>query len=146
MRLMHQVVIHHTASPRARTTVADVRRWHVEERGWRDIGYHFLVGADGRPQRGRPVDEQGAHVRGHNADTIGVCVIGAFSTEAPTEAQVVGLAGVLAALCVLYRIDPREGIVAHRDLAATDCPGDALYARMDEIRQRVLSDLEALDL
>ncbi len=55
--------------------VNDVRRWHLQ-RGFRDIGYHFLVLLDGTIQQGRPLAEAGAHCTGHNANSIGVCYVG----------------------------------------------------------------------
>ena len=56
--------------------VREIKRWHVQENGWSDIGYHYLISRDGQVRKGRPVEKAGAHTRGHNSDSIGVCLIG----------------------------------------------------------------------
>lgn len=53
----------------------EIRDWHLEK-GWRDIGYHYVIRRDGSLEKGRDVSEAGAHVKGRNADTIGVCMVG----------------------------------------------------------------------
>lgn len=59
----------------------DIRSWHTTPkkdggRGWRDIGYHLVILLDGSVKEGRPFEEMGAHVRGHNDNSIGICLIG----------------------------------------------------------------------
>lgn len=83
MRTINEIIIHCADTPRSwmdgRSTaekVAEIRRWHVEERGWSDIGYHYVIDVDGTVKEGRPVDRTGAHVAGHNANSIGICLIG----------------------------------------------------------------------
>lgn len=56
--------------------VKEIRRWHVEERGWRDIGYHYVIKRDGTIQQGRPDNVQGAHAAGYNKDSLGICLVG----------------------------------------------------------------------
>jgi hypothetical protein len=58
--------------------VAEIKRWHVEDRKFSDIGYHYIIDRNGAIANGRPVDRAGAHVLGHNANSIGVCLIGGF--------------------------------------------------------------------
>jgi hypothetical protein len=50
-----------------------IRHWHVSENGWADIGYHFVIEGDARIRQGRSIDTVGAHVRGHNMGTLGIC-------------------------------------------------------------------------
>jgi hypothetical protein len=83
MRKIDEIVVHCTATPanwregqKTPTKVAEVKRWHTDERGWSDIGYHFLIDRDGTTVGGRPVTRKGAHVRGHNDYTIGVALFG----------------------------------------------------------------------
>ena len=72
-----RLIIHCSATrPDQRVTVADIRRWHVDDRGWSDIGYHGIVQRDGTLEYGRSVRRMGAHVRGHNRDSLGLCLIG----------------------------------------------------------------------
>ncbi len=75
-RRIDEIIIHCSATPAGRDVrVADIRRWHVEERGWRDVGYHFVVCLDGRIERGRPLWKAGAHCMGHNSHSVGVCYV-----------------------------------------------------------------------
>lgn len=85
------IVIHCTATPatwRAADTslqrVEAIRQMHITERGWRDIGYHWLIDRDGRLLPGRRETEIGAHVAGHNSGTIGVSLFGG-STSQPRD-------------------------------------------------------------
>ena len=77
MREIDEIILHCSATPEGRHhDVADIRRWHVDGRGWSDVGYHFCILLDGTVEAGRPVSRQGAHVKGHNKTSIGVCYIG----------------------------------------------------------------------
>lgn len=83
MRTINEVIIHCADTPRSwmanRSTVekvAEIRRWHVEEHGWADIGYHYVIDVDGTVATGRDINRAGAHVAGHNANSIGICLIG----------------------------------------------------------------------
>lgn len=89
MRHIDEIIIHTTAtSPNWRAghptadKVAEVRRWHVDDNGWSDIGYHFLIDRDGTVAPGRPVARAGAHVRGHNANSIAIALFGGRGSSA----------------------------------------------------------------
>jgi len=72
MRDIDKIIVHCTATPEGRhTTVDDVRRWHLD-RGWSDIGYHFLIYLDGSLHSGRPIEHPGAYCKGHNKGSIGI--------------------------------------------------------------------------
>ena len=62
--------------------VAEIRRWHVQQRRWRNIGYHWVIDRDGAVAPGRPETEIGAHVEGHNRGTIGICLLGGYGAKA----------------------------------------------------------------
>ena len=83
MRHIDEIVIHATATnpnwyadKDAADVVKEIRRWHTTERGWSDIGYHFLVHRNGQIAAGRPITRSGAHTRGHNKSTIGIALVG----------------------------------------------------------------------
>lgn len=83
MRHINEVIIHCSDTPpkwmqgaKLDDQIAEIRRWHVEERGWSDIAYHYIIGRDGSVGFGRPLETAGAHTKGHNANSIGVCLIG----------------------------------------------------------------------
>lgn len=76
MRQIDEIIIHCSATPEGRrVTVAEIDRWH-RERGFRSIGYHYVVYIDGSVHEGRPVDQAGAHCSGHNGRSIGICYVG----------------------------------------------------------------------
>lgn len=120
------VVIHCSATPAGRdVTAAEIRRWHTSERGFADIGYHFVVRIDGTVEPGRPLDKAGAHCRGHNTHSIGVCYVGGAdsslkSADTRTPAQHVALDSLLGRLREAF---PGVEVKKHRELARTLCPG-----------------------
>ena len=84
MRKINLIVVHCTATPEGRdVTVADIDRMH-RARGWKKIGYHYVVYRDGSVHEGRPVNEVGAHVYGHNANSIGVVYVGGVAKDGKT--------------------------------------------------------------
>ena len=134
MRPISEIIVHCTATrpewmaaSKTSDKVAEVRRWHIADRGWRDIGYHFLIDRDGTVAKGRPVDQVGAHVQGHNAGTIGVSLFGGHGSAATdkfaehyTARQDQALRGLIAALTATYKITKVSG---HNEYAAKACPG-----------------------
>lgn len=64
-------------------SVADIRRWH-KARGFVDVGYHYVVYLDGSVHEGRPLAQVGAHCRGHNAHSVGVCYVGGLAADGRT--------------------------------------------------------------
>lgn len=77
MRKIDEIILHCSATPEGREhDVEDIRRWHVDGRGWSDVGYHYIILLDGTVQAGRPVNIQGAHCKGQNKTTVGICYIG----------------------------------------------------------------------
>lgn len=81
MSRFHTIVIHCTATREGQEiTVDQIRKWHTDPkprgRGWSDIGYHFVVMLDGSVEVGRPLTRNGAHVLGHNTNTIGIVYVG----------------------------------------------------------------------
>lgn len=136
-----KIIVHCSATPPSwmeesspEAKVAEIRRWHVEERGWRDIAYAEVIDRDGTRVKGRDLDgdgdtweEIGAHTYGENDDSIGICLIGGHGSRANddfhdhfTKAQEVSL------LQAIDRIHDRYGPLAvegHNDYAAKACPG-----------------------
>ena len=76
MRDINKVIIHCADTPPEMDIGAEeIRQWH-KDRGWSDIGYHFVIRRDGTIENGRDVSKTGAHARGNNKDSIGVCLVG----------------------------------------------------------------------
>ena len=128
MRQINKIVIHCSDSPQGRGDDADtIHRWH-KERGFDGIGYHVVVLEDCEVQRGRPDYWEGAHVKGHNHDSIGICMIGQGSY---TNAQLDSAAAVTAAYLNEY---PEAKVVGHCELdSSKTCP----MTDMDDFRLRV---------
>ena len=119
-----KIVIHHSASSR-NTLPADIKAWHLD-RGFSDIGYHFVIGARGGITRGRPIWEMGAHVKGHNKGAIGVCVTGDNTKEGSNwiASQIFALEMLIKQLHVIFGPLP---IMGHNQLnPKTECPGVGL--------------------
>lgn len=126
MRKIELIVIHCTASPNGRpVSVQTVREWH-KARGFRDIGYHYLIDTDGTVGKGRDESDMGAHATGNNARSIGVCLVGGvggpdrLNPGLYTPAQWDALRGLVGALLERY---PRAKVMGHRDLSP-DLDGD----------------------
>ena len=74
---IEKIIIHCSATPENREVDTEtIRGWHMNENGWSDIGYHFVIELDGTIKEGRPIDRQGAHTKGHNKNSIGICYVG----------------------------------------------------------------------
>jgi N-acetylmuramoyl-L-alanine amidase len=125
MRKINKIIIHCTATPEGRPhTIADITRWH-KERGFNDIGYHFVVGLSGETWPGRTLEIPGAHAQWHNADSIGVCYVGGMSANMirPKDTRTsLQKESMLILLRSLKRRFPEAEIIGHRDVAQKDCP------------------------
>ena len=121
-RMINLVVVHCADTPPDRDVdAAEIRRWHTEERGWSDIGYHWVIKRDGEIEPGRPEERNGAHVKGHNKNSIGVCLVGGGHGRFNyTWKQLEALGHLLQQLAARY---PSVKIRGHCDLdAAKTCP------------------------
>lgn len=124
MRKIDKIILHCTATPEGReVTVADVTAWH-KERGFRTIGYHYLVYLDGTVVSGRREEEIGAHCLGQNAGSIGVCYVGGLDSrgkpkDTRTAAQRVALRNLVEGLQRRY---PHATLHGHNEFAAKACP------------------------
>jgi hypothetical protein len=106
---------------------AEIRRWHMQDRGWRNIGYHWLIDFDGQRAAGRPETDIGAHVVDHNRGTIGICLIGGHGADADDmfgEHFTAPQARTLRALITDIRSRTQIAkVTGHNDYAAKACPG-----------------------
>jgi hypothetical protein len=172
-----KLTVHHTdtanGDPDPAATVRAIYRYHAIDRGFGDIGYHYLVAEDGRVFEGRWSGTDGdpahdtagnvvtaAHVSGWNSGNVGIALLGTLTTQGPTTAARSSLESLLADLAGRHRIDPQASgtythpvngatwtgpnVPGHRDFAATECPGGALYAQLPSIRSAVAARLAGL--
>ena len=103
-----------------------IRQMHIKERGWRDIGYHWLIDRDGTVLPGRKETEIGAHVVGHNAGTIGICLIGGaggMETDSFADHFTPDQETALGSLCRdIMRRTAIIRITGHNQYARKACP------------------------
>lgn len=118
---IYAIVIHHSACEDR--TVGEINSMHIN-RGFAGIGYHFYVTKSGRVYMGRPVEFIGAHCKGHNKHTIGICLEGDLTKRRATEPQ---LQALFVLIKYLYNKYPTiTETYEHRQLAPTLCPGYAI--------------------
>lgn len=132
MRQITQIIIHCSATPEGKDyTVADIDRWH-KARGFKMIGYHYVIYRDGSIHTGRPLEMVGAHCTGHNTHSIGICYIGGIApngrakdTRTPAQKE------ALRKLIYDLRHQPPSPLIphpsslevhGHREFANKDCP------------------------
>ena len=118
-------IILHTAAWPGDPSVEDIRRVHVQENGWADIGYHFVIRKDGTIENGRPIYKVGAHCKdqGMNHRSVGICLSGHHDHEFLEGNQKAALFSLLNDLVAQYEI-PIPNILGHRETGANKtCPG-----------------------
>lgn len=139
-------IVLHCSATRDSGTVSwnAIRRYHVETRGWRDIGYHFGIEQVGEKLailRGRNTYDAGAHCRagGYNSHSIGVCLVGDYDEYPPDPYRMNVTVDLLTKLCFILSI-PAKNIIGHREKEpGKTCPG--LAWNLDRLRARVYNNL-----
>lgn len=124
MRKIKEIIIHCSATVDGKDyTVADIDRWH-RAKGYRKIGYHFVIYRDGSIHAGRPKAEIGAHCLGHNTYSIGICYIGGLSKEQkPKDTRTPQQRMALRSLLEQLREEfPEATIHGHNEYANKACP------------------------
>ena len=131
MRPRTDYIVVHCSATRTGQDIgaADIDRWH-RDRGWSRIGYHFVIRLDGAVEAGRELDAVGAHCKGHNRVSVGVCLVGGLSLDGGsamtfTPAQLDSLRVLLSRLKNHY---PTAQVLGHRDLSP-DVDGDGVVER-----------------
>ena len=165
---IHLAIVHHTAGSnsysksQSASIVRAIELYHVQGNGWNDIGYNFLVDKYGQIFEGRyggitrPV--VGAHAQGFNSGSVGISVIGDYSSTSITPAARAALVSLIAWRLDLAHVDPLSKVVrvsagnpryaagtaitlnaisAHRDVYPTSCPGSSLYSQLPSFRTDV---------
>lgn len=125
MREIDYIIIHCAATPEGRDISTEtIKSWHVDGRGWSDIGYHYVVELDGTIGQGRDLDRSGAHTKGQNARSIGVCYVGGVDKDVKPKDTLFGeqldsMESLLKGLMDKY---PTAKLVGHNEFAAKACP------------------------
>ena len=118
------IIVHCAATkPSQDIGAQEIRRWHLE-RGFKDIGYHYVIRRDGSIESGRPEWEVGAHAKGYNASSIGVCLVGGLDNEGRPEPNYTPQqwSSLYRLVRDLHNRCPNADIIGHNNVAAKDCP------------------------
>jgi len=110
----------------------EIRDWHVNGNGWSDIGYHWVIRRDGTIEAGRPEEKSGAHVKGHNSDSIGIVWVGTNKIE---DKQLDALVTKVKELCCRFKVNNKD-VYGHYELySGKTCPN----LKMDDFRKSLAS-------
>lgn len=107
-----------------------IQNFHMKSLGFTDIAYNFLIGGDGQVYVGRGWQVQGQHVKGYGAVTISIAFIGTFISVAPKKKQLWAARRLMEEGVRLHKLDADYHIYAHRQLSATESPGEKLFGLM----------------
>jgi len=141
---INKITIHHEGwkvvdfsdASTTKDRIETIRAVHVRDRGWGDIGYHFIIDRAGRVWEGRPIQYQGAHVSQNNEHNVGILVLGNFEKQSPSNAQLQSLFNTTAKLKNTHRVQ-KAMVRSHQEIRATSCPGRNLQRSMDALRRHV---------
>lgn len=125
MRNVNEIILHCSATKEGMDfNINDIRRWHVNGNGWEDVGYHYIIKLDGEIQKGRDIEKVGAHCKGRNKHSIGICYIGGLDADGKpkdtrTDKQKASM------WLLIERIKKRYGdipVYGHNEFVNKDCP------------------------
>ena len=139
MRRIDLIVIHCSATEGGNDlTVEEINSWHIA-RGFRKIGYHFLIHLSGEISGAyegmRRMEEMGAHAKGYNLHSIGVCYVGGMRKKEAYDTRTVAQIHALRALVkALQSMFPNAEAVGHRDLSV-DLNGDGVITKSEWMKQ-----------
>uniref|UniRef100_H3ACA9 Peptidoglycan recognition protein 1 n=2 Tax=Latimeria chalumnae TaxID=7897 RepID=H3ACA9_LATCH len=130
---MKYAIIHHTAWQCCTTLesciqqMKHIQNYHMDNKGWCDIGYSFLIGEDGNVYEGRGWNTEGAHTSNYNTTGYGISFMGNFTNVAPNAAALAAVKNLLCCAVSKGYLRPDYVLKGHRDLGTTECPGSSFY-------------------
>jgi hypothetical protein len=142
MNGISRVTVHHmggdpvwaTDTTATYATLTSILGGH-RQRGWADIGYHYIIDRAGRVIEGRPVQYQGAHVSENNEHNLGIMLLGNFDQQSPSSAQVNAAHAFIRQMLAQHRVSTSR-LYTHRELKPTACPGRSLQSHMITARNQ----------
>lgn len=127
------VFVHHTAMAECLTEkdcceeVRKIQNAHMDNKGWDDIGYSFLIGEDGQVYEGRGWDRVGAHTYGWNRIAVAFSIMGNYMTRIPNQKAIEALKAIISVGISKGKIEKDYRLYGHKDVGNTKCPGIKLY-------------------
>ena len=151
MRKIKNIILHNSATETG--NAESFRNYHVKVLGWYDLAYHNVLLKNGITEIGRTLNKQGAHAKGANRGSIGICLVGKLNNKAPTPEQYTSLVRLLEQYCFTFNLNPlgtfthkgKEKFIidGHRSFSNTNCPGDKFYSMLPKIRKDVKKLLDS---
>jgi len=158
---VQHIIVHHSDTDNGITDYVNLVRsiytFHTQSNGWSDIGYNYLIAPNGTifkgrdPAFGEQSDVRGAHFCGKNTNVMGICLLGRFTNEEPTEEALISLEKLIAWKTNINELDPLTSqehfennlniISGHRDGCATVCPGQMMYNLIPDLRLSVNNEI-----
>jgi N-acetylmuramoyl-L-alanine amidase len=136
MRPIDKLIVHCSDTPSHMDIgVKEIREWHTKDRCFSDVGYHYVIRRNGKLEDGRPIGRIGAHCKGHNLYSVGICVVGRDEFD---PRQIVTLDALLESLMETFHLRP-GAIYGHYELTdKKTCPN----MKMDDVRARITNARE----
>jgi hypothetical protein len=133
------VVIHHSGDG-GETDPVQIEKQHMEERGFDDVGYHYMIKPDGSIYEGRHLAYKGSHVEKANSHKIGILLMGDYEHQIWDVDDDPSAPQMVAAVELIKTLKAELGTIVslggHRDYKqGTECPGGAMYAHLDALRK-----------
>lgn len=125
-----KIIVHHTAATEPLPQFDAINDWHkardfpVSSLGFY-VGYQYVIEKDGTIKTARSETEEGAHTLGQNFSSVGICLVGNFDIELPTQEQIDALTALMSQVANRHNIEPTS-IYPHRHFANKDCYGTKL--------------------
>jgi N-acetylmuramoyl-L-alanine amidase len=139
MRQVKKIILHCTATVEGQEfDITDVDRWH-KKRGWKSVGYHYLIKQDGTLQVGRSLDEVGSHAKGENSDSIGIVYVGGLDAnkepkDTMTAYQELTLMELIFSLRTVFHWMPVHG---HNEYSSKACPSFDVQEKYKFINEKI---------
>jgi len=126
MKMISKLIVHCSATREDQPiSLETIRSWHVDGRGWKDVGYHYIVHLDGSISKGREDSVQGAHTAKYNNHSLGICYIGGVEKDGKTPKDTRTCAQKETLECLLHTLKQlhTESVVhSHNDFSNKACP------------------------
>ena len=119
------LVVHCSATkPSMDIGLREIKRWHVDDNGWRDVGYHYIIRRNGEVELGRSNRDTGAHAAGYNHKSVSLCMVGGMAEDNSAEnnftaQQWTALLDLVKQIKVDY---PEANVIGHNEISEKECP------------------------
>jgi len=121
-----EYIVIHCAATKASMDIGltEIRKWHVQDNGWRDVGYHYIIRRNGEVELGRSIRDTGAHAAGYNHKSVGLCMVGGMAEDNSAEnnftaQQWTALLDLVKQLKADY---PEADVIGHNEISEKECP------------------------